>query len=154
MRARLILVLALAVLLVSCGDDDGVTTTSTTAGTTSGPASTTTTGEISTTSVAGGQSGWARVPHDDAVFGVVDPSWMWARAYGVTAGGPGVVAVGDRFPSIDYGDRPGVWTSPEGIGWTAVPHDEAVFGGGELGVPGGGGGGAAGPGGGRNAVPG
>jgi hypothetical protein len=129
MRARLILVLALAVLLVSCGDDDGVTTTSTTAGTTSGPASTTTTGEISTTSVAGGQSGWARVPHDDAVFGVVDPSRMWARAYGVTAGGPGVVAVGDRFPSIDYGDRPGVWTSPEGIGWTAVPHDEAVFGG-------------------------
>ena len=36
----------------------------------------------------------------------------------VTAGGPGLVAVGE-----------GAWTSPDGINWSRVPHDEAVFGG-------------------------
>jgi hypothetical protein len=45
----------------------------------------------------------------------------------VTVGGPGFVAVGwDRS-----GDDPSaaVWTSPDGITWSRVPHDETVFGG-------------------------
>ena len=47
--------------------------------------------------------------------------------YSVTAGGPGLVAVGtDGFHAA-------VWTSPDGITWSRVPHDEAVFGG--EGVP-------------------
>jgi hypothetical protein len=43
----------------------------------------------------------------------------------VTAGGPGLVAVG-----INWSDPGGgaVWTSVDGITWSRVPHDEAVFG--------------------------
>jgi len=135
MRAGLIITLVLALFLVSCGDDTTASTTTTGAPGTTGASSTTTgessttTGEASTTTVPLGQSGWARVPHDDAVFGVTDPSWMWAMMYGATAFGPGVVAVGDRFPSIDYGDRPGVWTSADGATWAVSPHDEAILGG-------------------------
>lgn len=130
MRTRLIIAIVLAVLFAACGDDDGLTSTSTTGGATSTSAgSSSTTEGVTTTTGPGGSSGWARIPHDDAVFGVVDPSWMWAVIYGATAAGPGVVAVGDRFPSVDYSDRPGVWTSPDGVAWAVVPHDEAVFGG-------------------------
>jgi hypothetical protein len=132
MRARLIITLVLALLLAACGDDDGLLTTTSTGGevttTTAGQASTTTEGPTTSAGPVG-ESGWARIPHDDAVFGVLDSSWMWALAYGVTAAGPGVVAVGDRFPSRDYRDRPGVWISPDGANWAVVPHDETVFGG-------------------------
>ena len=58
---------------------------------------------------------WSRVPHDEAVFGEASMS-------SVTAGGPGLVAVGDG----DLGAA--VWTSPDGVTWTRVPHDQAVFG--------------------------
>jgi len=48
----------------------------------------------------------------------------------VTVGGPGLVAVGfDRTPDNDEGDA-AVWTSPDGLTWSRVDHDEAVFGGG------------------------
>jgi hypothetical protein len=71
---------------------------------------------------------WSRVPHDEAVFG---GGWMSS----VTIGGPGLVAVG----SVDSDDDPeertdadaAVWTSVDGITWSRVPHDEAVFGGAE-----------------------
>jgi hypothetical protein len=67
---------------------------------------------------------WSRVPHDEAVFGGgnrgVNGRWMWS----VTAGGPGVVAVGTAGDSLAV-----VWTSPDGITWSRVPHDAAVFGG-------------------------
>ena len=43
---------------------------------------------------------------------------------GVIVGGPGLVAVGRA------GSDAAVWTSPDGIAWSRVPHDEAVFGGG------------------------
>lgn len=130
MRARLVITLVVALLVASCGDDDGLTSTSTTGGvTTTGGEPSSTTGGVTTTAGPGGQSGWARIPHDNAVFGVVDPSWMWAMIYGVAAQGPGVVAVGTRFPTVDYRDRPAVWTSPDGATWAVVPHDEAVFGG-------------------------
>jgi hypothetical protein len=66
---------------------------------------------------------WSRVPHDEAVFGDAgDQVFM----NDVTAGGPGLVAVGsDNL----LGGRAAVWTSPDGITWSRVPHDEAVFGG-------------------------
>ncbi len=65
---------------------------------------------------------WARVAHDEAVFG--GPRMGMES---VTAGGPGLVAVGSGDPH-DNGDAV-VWTSVDGITWSRVPHDEAVFGG-------------------------
>jgi len=60
---------------------------------------------------------WARVPHDDAVFGGEGDQAMNS----VAAGGPGLVAVGydGREPS-----DAAVWVSADGISWTRVPHDE------------------------------
>jgi hypothetical protein len=45
----------------------------------------------------------------------------------VVAGGPGLVAVG-RDDSGGDSDA-AVWTSPDGLEWTRVPHDESIFGG-------------------------
>lgn len=68
---------------------------------------------------------WSRIPHDEEVFGGPSYQAMWA----VTAGGPGLVAVGEDR-SRDFGDGDAaVWTSADGITWTRVPHDEDVFGG-------------------------
>jgi hypothetical protein len=67
---------------------------------------------------------WSRVPHDQSVFGGDGDRAMWS----VTAGGPGLVAVGEGG---SRGDRfAAVWTSPDGITWSRVPHDQSVFGGG------------------------
>ena len=68
---------------------------------------------------------WSRVPFNREVFGSQDPeepgggrSWL----HGVTVGGPGFVAVGsDSWAAA-------VWTSPDGVTWTRVPHDPEVFG--------------------------
>ena len=65
---------------------------------------------------------WSRVPHDEAVFG----GGGWQQMASVIAGGPGLVAVGVDW-SGDFDAA--VWTSPDGITWSRVPHDEAVFGG-------------------------
>ena len=66
---------------------------------------------------------WTRVANDEAVFGGTDSQIMLA----VTAGGPGLVAVGwDQSGGESDG---AVWTSPDGISWTRIPHDEALFGG-------------------------
>jgi hypothetical protein len=47
----------------------------------------------------------------------------------VTVAGPGLVAVGYDWPAdTDLVDA-AVWTSPDGVTWSRVPHDEAVFGG-------------------------
>jgi len=66
---------------------------------------------------------WSRVPHDEAVFGGEDDGYYGQSMSSVTAGGSGLVAVGS-----DVG-RAAVWTSLDGITWSRVPHDEAVFGG-------------------------
>lgn len=78
---------------------------------------------------------WSRVPHDEAVFG------GQRRVYemnSVTAGGPGLVAVGqsdafgegDPLNEGDVNDRDAVvWISVDGLTWSRVPHDETVFGG-------------------------
>lgn len=64
---------------------------------------------------------WSRVPHDETVFGTGGNPVMLA----VTAGGPGLVAVGaDYYPS-ELAETP-VWTSPDGVTWTRVPDDAAV----------------------------
>jgi hypothetical protein len=64
---------------------------------------------------------WARVPHEDEVFG-----GAWIES--VTVGGPGLVAVGGTGGYNVDGDA-AVWTSVDGITWSRVPHDESVFGG-------------------------
>jgi hypothetical protein len=67
---------------------------------------------------------WSQIPHDDAVFGgEVGPSSGGSFMEDVTAGGPGLVAVGQSEPNA------AVWTSVDGTTWTRVPHDEEVFGG-------------------------
>jgi len=46
---------------------------------------------------------------------------------GVTADGPGLVAVGYDGPGGDQDAA--VWTSPDGTTWTRTPHNETTFGG-------------------------
>ncbi len=67
---------------------------------------------------------WSRVPHDEAVFGGDGEQKM----FGVTVGGLGLVAVGVTDGWLGDGDA-AVWTSPDGVRWSRVPHDETVFGG-------------------------
>jgi hypothetical protein len=66
---------------------------------------------------------WSRVPRDNAVFGGAGNQEMRS----VTVGGPGLVAVGVDGPGDDQDAA--VWTSPDGVTWSRVPYDEAVFGG-------------------------
>jgi len=66
---------------------------------------------------------WSRVPHDEAVFG----GEFGQSMYDVTVGGPGLVAVGESGWPRNFDAA--VWTSPDGITWSRVPHNEAVFGG-------------------------
>ncbi len=73
------------------------------------------------TSVDG--NAWTRVPHDEAVFGGTGYQGMNA----VTAGGPGLVAVGVDYSGGDVDAA--VWTSVDGLSWSRIPHVEAVFGG-------------------------
>ena len=69
---------------------------------------------------------WSRVPDDEAVFG--GPSYQAMRD--VVVGGPGLVAVGrDSVVVGKYSYAvAAVWTSPDGITWSHVPHEPAVFG--------------------------
>ena len=66
---------------------------------------------------------WSRVAHDELVFGGVGDQEMES----VTAGGPGLVAVGLDAPGGDVDAA--VWTSVDGLSWMRVAHDEAIFGG-------------------------
>ena len=70
---------------------------------------------------------WTRVAHDEMVFGGEGAQRMTS----VTAGGPGLVAVGWReyFHSEYVSLSAAVWTSPDGFTWSQVPHDETAFGG-------------------------
>ena len=79
---------------------------------------------------------WTRVPHDQAVFGGAgDKSTDSFRMSAVTSGGPGLVAVGDQVGASDAEEITGawdpvatIWISTDGLTWTRVPHDPAVFG--------------------------
>lgn len=66
---------------------------------------------------------WSRVQPDESVFGGDGDQAMWA----VTAGGPGVIAVGLDGSGGD--SDAAAWTSPDGVEWSRVAHDEVVFGG-------------------------
>ena len=66
---------------------------------------------------------WSRVPADEEVFGGGADQTIWS----VIAGGPGLVAVGDDVSGGD-GDA-AVWTSSDGLAWSRVAADAAVFGG-------------------------
>ena len=69
---------------------------------------------------------WSRVRHDEEVFGGPGGQWMAE----VVVGGPGLVAVGWAGDQGDAGSSvAAVWTSVDGLSWSRVPHDEAVFGG-------------------------
>ncbi len=70
---------------------------------------------------------WERVPDAAGVFDSLGVGYLTS----ITMGGPGYVAVGQGWAD---GPVPAVWTSPDGIIWARVPHDQAAFGG--LGVPG------------------
>jgi hypothetical protein len=68
---------------------------------------------------------WSRVPHDEAVFGGPGEQAMSE----VVVGGPGLVAVGSDGDYSSGTEVAAVWTSVDGLSWSRVPHDEAVFGG-------------------------
>ena len=68
---------------------------------------------------------WARVPRDETAFGGDGVQQMFS----VTVGGPGLVAVGRDGLGVDGNGSAAVWTSVDGLTWSRVPHDEAVFGG-------------------------
>ena len=70
---------------------------------------------------------WSRVPHDEAAFGGEEQVNVFMKD--VTAFGSGLVAVGMEWRESDFDVDAVVWTSPDGITWERVPHDEAVFGG-------------------------
>jgi hypothetical protein len=61
---------------------------------------------------------WSRVPHDESVFGGDGPVAM----YDVTAGGPGLVAVGGGHQGAV------VWTSRDGLVWVRIPDKESILG--------------------------
>ena len=75
---------------------------------------------------------WSRVSDDMDVSG----SDMGGIS-SVANGGPGLVAVGNQWiaDELETGEDKQiavVWTSADGINWTRVPHDEAVFGDSEM----------------------
>jgi len=69
---------------------------------------------------------WSRVPANEAVFGGTDGRYVSMNS--VTTGGPGLVAVGIEGHPHSLNVQAVVWTSPDGINWSRVPHDDAVFG--------------------------
>ena len=70
---------------------------------------------------------WSQVPHDKSVFGGVPRDVGGTGMSSVTAGGPGLVAVGGW--GYDSVEDAVLWTSPDGFTWSQVPHDETAFGG-------------------------
>ncbi len=66
---------------------------------------------------------WSRIANSDGVFGRQGDQGM----YGVTAGGPGFVAVGWDASGGDLDAA--VWVSPDGVSWSRVEHDEGSLGG-------------------------
>ena len=67
---------------------------------------------------------WTRIPHDEAVFGGPEGQ----RMMDVTAGGPGLVAIGSDYQDGSTWPDGAVWVSADGFTWTRV-DDPAVFGG-------------------------
>ncbi len=68
---------------------------------------------------------WLRVPDEAGVLGGPGDQTMW----GVTAGGPGLVAVGRVGADLNSDGDAAVWTSVDGITWLRVPDEAGVLGG-------------------------
>ena len=70
---------------------------------------------------------WSRVPHDPEAF-AAPADWSGAWMASVTAGGPGLVAVGATAQLQAMGEE-AMWTSPDGITWTLLPqsHPSGCF---------------------------
>lgn len=68
---------------------------------------------------------WRMVPQDEEVFGGRSNEWI----FDVTLGGPGVVAVGVDWDCPPCGGVPRsvVWVSANGLDWSRVPYDDAIF---------------------------
>jgi hypothetical protein len=155
MRRTLVIAMAMAVAAGGCGGDDAsdrtpaTTSSSTTAASapsttaadtpttnlaatsttasTEPPTTTSTTTTTTTTTLPVTTHSWSRLPHDPGLFGGDGTQRMWS----VTAGGPGLVAVGkDSRGGDDWVCA--VWTSVDGFSWSRVAHDEAVLGSGEM----------------------
>lgn len=71
---------------------------------------------------------WSRVPHNEEVFG--GPALQ--EMFDVTAGGPGLVAVGWDNPLDVWDASAAVWTSVDGLAWERIPHVESIFGGTQM----------------------
>jgi hypothetical protein len=71
---------------------------------------------------------WARVPHDEAVFGGAEPPEAEIVITHVVAGGPGLVAIGSWDRGENGGSFAAVWTSADGITWDRLPLEAEVFG--------------------------
>ncbi len=73
---------------------------------------------------------WSRVTFDEPPDTSEDGRATWMHS--VAVGGPGLVAVGSEEVTLEgawnYSTVGMVWTSPDGITWTQVPHDPEVFG--------------------------
>jgi hypothetical protein len=75
---------------------------------------------------------WSKIPYSEAAFGSIindprpKPGNSRTSMRDVTEGGPGLVAVGEDTHAA------AVWTSPDGITWSRVPHDPEVFGGSSM----------------------
>lgn len=100
-----------ASLLLIRGSDAPSTSSSEPAPTSAAP--------ISTPDREAAELSWSLAPDANSVLEGAGNQEMRS----VTAGGPGLVAVG-----LD-GAKAAVWTSADGIAWSRVSHDEAVFGG-------------------------
>jgi hypothetical protein len=69
---------------------------------------------------------WTRLPHEEDVFGGDGMPMMSA----VTAGGPGIVAVGSShwtYRDPEQGWFAAAWTSSDGLVWERAPQDDAAF---------------------------
>ena len=64
-------------------------------------------------------AGWIRLQHDGQGLGGDFHQLMWS----VTAGGPGLVAVGHDLGRLSAA----VWTSEQGLAWQRVAHDSEAF---------------------------
>jgi hypothetical protein len=120
--AALLAVVSLS-LAACAGESVSTSAVSATSSSSSLPPATTTTPPTTTTVLEVGAGVWVRVPHDEAVFGGDNDQVMFS----VVAVGSGLVAVGRDGPRFEADAA--VWTSPDGLTWTRIPHDEAVFGG-------------------------
>lgn len=128
-----VLALALVVVLNPLGSESPVVEQPATVSTTvasepttnteAGPTVTTGAAPTTTTEAAAPPAAmtWTRIESD--VFGGSGRQWI----SGIAVGGPGLVAVGGDSSGGD--DDAAVWYSSDGLSWSRVEHDEAVFGG-------------------------